>query len=120
MNRRGFISLLAGAAGAPLVPWRALVEPVIFLPARPARFFIKRDGLDPAGWNCAQGHPWCNLHPAALTQESLEEMLQRLRTYKPRVSIVPTQLIVSPQVAHLIETDPVVREAARRVGVRGL
>lgn len=34
MNRRGFISLLAGAAGAPLVPWRGLVEPLIVLPAR--------------------------------------------------------------------------------------
>lgn len=33
MNRRGFISLLAGAAGAPFVPWRALIEPVILLPA---------------------------------------------------------------------------------------
>ena len=36
MNRRGFISLLAGAAGAPLVPWRGIVEPVIFLPGRAA------------------------------------------------------------------------------------
>lgn len=34
MNRRGFISLLAGAAGAPLVPWRGLVEPKIFLLGR--------------------------------------------------------------------------------------
>lgn len=32
MNRRGFISMLAGAAGAPLVPWRGLDEPSIFLP----------------------------------------------------------------------------------------
>lgn len=34
MNRRGFISLLAGAAGAPLVPWRGLIEPLIVLPPR--------------------------------------------------------------------------------------
>lgn len=32
MNRRGFVSMLLGAAGAPLVPWRGLVEPRIFLP----------------------------------------------------------------------------------------
>lgn len=32
MNRRGFISMLAGAAGAPLVPWRGLEKALIFLP----------------------------------------------------------------------------------------
>ena len=32
MNRRSFISLLAGGAGTTLVPWRGLVEPRIFLP----------------------------------------------------------------------------------------
>lgn len=32
MNRRGFISMLAGVAGAPLVPWRGLAEPLIVLP----------------------------------------------------------------------------------------
>lgn len=39
MNRRGFISMLAGAAGAPLVPWRGLIESVIVLPGliRPTR-----------------------------------------------------------------------------------
>lgn len=35
MNRRGFLSMLAGAAGATLVPWRGLKSPVIILPARP-------------------------------------------------------------------------------------
>lgn len=34
MNRRGFISLLAGGAGAALVPWRGLIEPTIVLPPR--------------------------------------------------------------------------------------
>lgn len=33
VNRRGFISLLAGVAGAPLVPWRMNVVPRIFLPS---------------------------------------------------------------------------------------
>jgi hypothetical protein len=32
MNRRNFISVLAGAAGAPLVPWRVLIDPIIALP----------------------------------------------------------------------------------------
>jgi hypothetical protein len=37
MNRRGFMSMLCGAAGAPFVPWRGLVEPLIVLPqATPA------------------------------------------------------------------------------------
>jgi hypothetical protein len=34
LNRRGFISLLAGSAGAVLVPWRAQSAPCIFLPPR--------------------------------------------------------------------------------------
>ena len=34
MNRRGFISFLAGAAGAAIVPWRLNSSPVIFLPSR--------------------------------------------------------------------------------------
>jgi hypothetical protein len=33
MNRRGFISLLAGAAGAPIIPWRGLEKALIFLPS---------------------------------------------------------------------------------------
>ena len=36
MKRRAFISMLLGAAGAPLVPWREIVDPVIFLPTRRA------------------------------------------------------------------------------------
>lgn len=32
MNRRGFISLLAGTAGSALVPWRGLTGPLIVLP----------------------------------------------------------------------------------------
>ena len=35
MNRRNFFSLMAGAAGAPLVPWRGLSEPLIILPPDP-------------------------------------------------------------------------------------
>lgn len=34
MNRRGFISLLAGAGGATLVPWRFDIARTIILPAR--------------------------------------------------------------------------------------
>lgn len=34
MNRRGFISMLGGIAGAPLVPWRGIIEPRIMLPSR--------------------------------------------------------------------------------------
>lgn len=34
MNRRSFFSLLAGAAGAPLVPWRGLIDPIIVLAGR--------------------------------------------------------------------------------------
>lgn len=32
MNRRNFVSTLLGAAGAPLVPWRGLINPLIVLP----------------------------------------------------------------------------------------
>lgn len=34
MNRRQFFSMMAGAAGAALVPWRGSIEPVIILPSR--------------------------------------------------------------------------------------
>jgi hypothetical protein len=40
-SRRAFVSLLLGAAGAPLVPWRGLREPRIFLPARPQRVLAR-------------------------------------------------------------------------------
>lgn len=100
VNRRGFLSLLAGAAGAPLVPWRGLSEPTIFLPPR-SRVFT---------W--PGGHYWCNLHPAALTQGSLESLLQQIRDSVKYVSIQPAKLIVSPQIKRLIDTDPVVRHAA--------
>lgn len=44
MNRRGFISLLAGAAGASLVPWRLHTERLISLPPRiPARPYAPYD-----------------------------------------------------------------------------
>jgi hypothetical protein len=76
VNRRGFISLLAGAAGAPLVPWRGLIEPLIVLPGRPHVCDISQ---------------WCN-HPShfvPLTAEEIyadvERTLQRLlrNTYAP-------------------------------------
>lgn len=35
VNRRGFISLLAGAAGASLVPWRLRTDRLISLPQYP-------------------------------------------------------------------------------------
>ena len=98
MNRRGFISLIAGVAGAPLVPWRGLIAPLIVLPTRHV---------------CS---PWCNLHPVPLdfSEESLRATWQKINN-GPWV-LRPTQLIVSPQVKHLIDTDPVIREAARLAG----
>lgn len=64
MNRRSFISLLAGAAGAPLVPWRGLVEPVISLPPRP---HICVDSF------------WCNhpSHAATVTVEEIQADIER-------------------------------------------
>lgn len=52
MNRRGFISLLAGAAGAPFVPWRALIEPRIILPTWPRDEVLVHYG----NWTPAVGH----------------------------------------------------------------
>lgn len=48
--------------------------------------------------------------PCLLTLESFEETLRVLS--QPYVEPRP-QLIVSPEVMHLIETDPVIAEAAR-------
>jgi hypothetical protein len=101
VNRRGFISLLAGTAGAVLVPWRGQVEPIISLPPRHI---------------CSA---WCNMHPAALTQQSLEEMLASIQRSQLRsLAIMPRQLIVSPRVKQLIDTDPVIRRAAE-MALRG-
>ena len=85
MNRRGFISLLVGAAGAPLVPWRGLVEPTIFLPPKsrldPSRYLTS----DPK-WFLPGHHP--EIHKflrrtysdsVDLSEASLEEMLIQIR-----------------------------------------
>jgi hypothetical protein len=112
LNRRGFISLMAGAAAAPLVPWRGLIEPLISLPPRSKVFFWPN-----GSYYCESGTFSNQLTAnATLTQESLEEMLNRMRIYMHRVALYPTQLIVSPQVKHLIDTDPNVRLAARLAG----
>lgn len=108
MNRRGFISLLAGAAGATLVPWRGSIEPRIFLPAYEEDVYLY--GLGSGG--TFTNHLGAQ---ATLTQESLEEMLARIRQYTHSVVLYPTQMIVSPQVKHLIDTDPVIRHAAELV-----
>lgn len=60
MNRRGFISLLSGAAGAPLVPWRGLIEPVIVLAGREAPH-ICEDSF------------WCN-HPSHFKPATPEQI----------------------------------------------
>jgi hypothetical protein len=111
LNRRGFISLMAGTAAAPLVPWRGLIEPLISLPPRPKVW------VWPNGTYYAESGTFSNrLYPEAeITQASLERMLEQLR-HLPVVAIRPTQLIVSPQIKHLIDTDPNVRLAARLAG----
>ena len=62
MNRRSFMSLLAGAAGAPLVPWRGLIAPLIVLPPRPH----------------ICDSPWCN-HPAHAQSKTPEEIYADVR-----------------------------------------
>jgi hypothetical protein len=110
VNHRGFISLLTGAAGAALVPWRGNVEPLISLPPRTdlSRYFAGPDTWFPL-WNFSN-----SLSPESyITQQSLEEMLETIWTNTAkRMNLRPTQLIVSPQVKHLIDTDPVVHRTA--------
>lgn len=40
ITRRGFVSLLVGAAGAPFVSWRGLVTPTIFIPPAPKLVWV--------------------------------------------------------------------------------
>ena len=61
MNRRGFVSMLLGAAGAPPVPWRGLVEPLIVLPAREAP-------------HVCGGSTWCH-HPSHFKPRTPEEIV---------------------------------------------
>lgn len=67
MNRRGFISLLAGSAGTVLVPWRGTIEPSIFLPPRgvdlrryltPNNTWFLRDAVDSPGKRIRLGPPY--------------------------------------------------------------
>lgn len=116
MNRRGFISLLAGSAGAVLVPWRGLREPLISLPPRRHYCWLWPNGTY---WHTTNSN-FSNEAVASLNQQSLEEMLVNIRksVEGSRLTIVPRQLIVSPQVKQLIDTDPVVRRAAE-MALRG-
>ena len=59
VNRRAFLSMMLGAPGAPLVPWRGLVEPLIVLPA-----LEKPHVCD---------SPWCN-HPAHAVTVTAEQI----------------------------------------------
>lgn len=119
MNRRGFLSLMAGAAGAALVPWRGLSEPRIFLPTRKADlsrylsgpYWFPTDGR--SYWAPADSRFSNRLRPEHdLTQTSLEGILEQLRDSFNYGHIQPTHLIVSPPIKHLIDTDPAVRHAA--------
>lgn len=115
VNRRGFISLLAGAAGATLVPWRGSIEPLISLPPRSRNelWFYQKYFTSPYAWYIkTDSFSNRSVSESVLTQESLEAMLIRMRLYTHRVVVCPTQLIVSPQIKHLIDTDPVIRHAA--------
>ncbi len=83
MNRRGFISLLAGTAGAGLIPWR-IPRPVIVLPAR------------------AHG-PLCNCLQCALPRTTaqlyldIEAVVERIWSYEARVGA----LLVGPTSAEM-------------------
>lgn len=105
MNRRGFISLLVGSAGAPLVPWRGLIEPQIFLPPKPRvdlpRYLTSKDVWFLKTSVCTCTSQFCNqLHRyprGDLCQESLERMLIKIRdavdARGQRISIRPTHVI---------------------------
>jgi hypothetical protein len=111
MNRRGFISLLGGAAGAVLVPWRGTVEPVIFLPPRAK---IPMGDFNTAILRYKAYENFSNVAGPPLTEKSLEEMLETIRlNYRPPYHIEHPRLIFSPEIKHLIDTDPVINRAAR-------
>jgi hypothetical protein len=116
MNRRGFISLLAGSAGAVLVPWRGVTQPLISI-AKPetlidpghyltsnTAWFLKVPNGDFRTDNLRYIHRehFSNqlLAPAEMTERTLEGMLREIqkemnRTGRP-IAIRPTHLIVHP------------------------
>ena len=80
MNRRHFLSTMLGAAGAPLVPWRGLVEPVIVLPT----------------WQAAHdcgGSFWCN-HPSHFKPATAEQILVDIE--RGVRSFIPTHVSIAP------------------------
>jgi hypothetical protein len=98
MNRRGFISLLAGGAGAVLVPWRGLVKPVISLPP-PAEQDLSQYLTSRYSWFLRpDAHPLPPMfYREPMGEKSLEETLEWItRNFHGRIALHPTHLIVHP------------------------
>lgn len=94
MNRRGFISLMLGAAGAPLVPWRGLVHPTIFLPDVDDEPLLYGFGATPDAYTFSNGLAV----PVDLSLASIEEMLRKMMEFPP--ALTPDRQIMSPAEYH--------------------
>lgn len=79
MNRRNFISLLAGAAGAGVVLWR-LPERRIFLPSRALVTAESGWVSRPESVTVTAHHPLCNCpeHVTPLTPEDIDACLEAI------------------------------------------
>ena len=113
MNRRGFISMLAGAAGAPLVPWRGLIEPLIVLAVPPQLTWKHYNGyesidIEPSVLPLVEAEFTWSEEPASAAAIEFSELVSAAFA-KYRTQIIETITDESPLFRRLIGLDAVCR-----------
>lgn len=99
MNRRGFISMLAGAAGAPLVPWRQVIEPLIVLPAKCAPLYQYQ-------WSWLSGGERLVLKGAVIFAEKISAPIQRNGVLRCTVTDTVGRIAVADALVRLEVKEP--------------
>ena len=121
MNRRGFISLLAGSAGAVFVPWRGNVERIISL--SPAWHLVEITGMQirelgvPSDWPDTLAHLFdCTMQKAVTSRtygdrgQHKRPMFHRWPCAKVRGSVPMSQVMI----LNIYDSSPLMRALVQR------